>query len=145
MRKVTILLCLVSVFLVECRDTGNVITIKNMAEASMIFSFRGEVHDVASGADVSLTHVPNGTYNYMTITTVPAGMDKWTPDKNLSGTLSLYNNMTTVSVIYTSIVQIDSSAAGADTSSIQKTITKTYSAYATVTSSHSALSNSTVQ
>jgi hypothetical protein len=141
MKKVLVFLVVLTLFNAGCRDAGNIIEIKNMANGVMILNFRGEVLDIASGASKQLSAVPNGTYDYATIVELPPGISKWEPHDGLSGTISLFNKQTTVSIVYTSVTQVDSITPAGDSTGTKKTYTKTYHAYAAVSSSHSALSN----
>ena len=71
MKKVLVL-ALLTLVVLGC--SNNEIEIKNSAAASITFHFRGETFDVPSGGSTTIEKIPDGTFSYSTVYSVPAGL-----------------------------------------------------------------------
>jgi len=144
-----ILISAAAIFLLAACD-GNQISLRNDSDARITFSFRGTAADIDAGSTSTIAGVPNGTYAYTTITTLPQGITRWRPDQGMNGTLKFFNTNTTVSIIFAGSIESDFKAAAADSTRYRldpgartrdSLDALTYIVGAAVTSSHSALSN----
>ncbi|MBD3320458.1 MAG: hypothetical protein GF350_05105 [Chitinivibrionales bacterium] len=111
----------------------NEIQIHNNADAKITFHFRGERHEVAAGGFLPLDDVPNGSFEYGTVVSVPPGPEKVDMKDGLSGMMTFYNQNTVYTVEYVSIYNLDIEL---DTVLAEYDTTATYEIGAAVTSSH---------
>jgi hypothetical protein len=119
---------LISLLFISCVN-NNKITIINNAQEQITFNFRASQTPVASGSNVTIKDIPNGTYLYSTIFTLPAGATSWTTSGNAgSGSLTFLRNQTTYMIIYSStlidgVYTLYSSVSSTDTVSSGHSIT----------------------
>lgn len=104
MKKIFFIFLLLLIGLVGC--SGNKINVKNLADEKVIFHFRGTENLVSPGEQITITDIPNSGYQYGTLYYVPATATKHDADESLGGTISFFNQSTTISVIYASSTEI---------------------------------------
>jgi hypothetical protein len=101
--KNTIIIAVVALFLSNCSKT-NEVRIVNSASESIYFNFRAEVYPLASGQQILLEDIPNGTYDYNTTFGLPAGITKMEAQGDASGgTLSFSYGQTAFYLLYSSV------------------------------------------
>ncbi|HUX60454.1 MAG TPA: hypothetical protein VMV32_04010 [Ignavibacteriaceae bacterium] len=85
-------------------NINNSITFKNLASGDVYINFRGGLITVPAGQTSSITEIPNGTYDYSTTYTVPAGASSSSTVGNTSGTLVIKAG-TKILFVYSSTLQ----------------------------------------
>jgi outer membrane receptor for ferric coprogen and ferric-rhodotorulic acid len=109
------------VSLVGCSN-DNQISIVNNAQGDIMFNFRAQETNVASGHSATIKDIPNGTYDYATTYGVPAGATSWSVSGDAgAGSLTFNKKETRQLLIFSSTL-----SGGA------------YTLYANITSSESS-------
>ncbi len=99
------LLLFIPVFLSGCSSTiNNSITFKNLASGDVYVNFRGSLITIPAGQTSSINQIPNGTYNYSTTYSIPAGATSSSSVGNLSGSLVIKAG-TKILFVYSSTLQ----------------------------------------
>ena len=99
-----IYLIIIAVFSIigGCKNTvDNSVTIKNLAAGDIIVNFRGQAVSVASGTTGEVQEIPEGTYDYSTTYTIPAGATSAAEGSGINGQVKIKAG-TKVLLIYSS-------------------------------------------
>ncbi|MHB8578327.1 MAG: hypothetical protein ACYDA4_00490 [Ignavibacteriaceae bacterium] len=103
--RIFLLLLFVSVFLSGCSNTiNNSITFQNLASGDVYVNFRGSLITIPAGQTSSVNQIPNGTYNFSTTYSIPAGALSSSSVGNLSGSLVIKAG-TKILFVYSSTLQ----------------------------------------
>jgi hypothetical protein len=94
---------LTALFCIGC-STNNEITINNKAQSSIEFHFRADKYTVAAGDSETVSDIPNGSFTYGTIFSVPFGVKSYEAAEELSGTMSFTTSNTKTRIAYSSAV-----------------------------------------
>ncbi len=136
--KRTMLLVFVACMLPGC--TGeNTLSIINSAEFPVTFYFRSKGYKVPGGSTTRLgDEVPDGSYDYNSIYTVPRNADAVKEGDGLGGTLTFYNRNTDITVEYVSALDYDTTVEESSTEGGKPdtSVSATYEIGAVVSSSH---------
>jgi hypothetical protein len=92
MKKTLLLATLIisSMFFYSCSTSYNdQITLDNQSSSDISFNFRGEVVSAAAGSTVYIKEVPQGTYDYSTSYSLPAGATSSTTEGNFQGNVTM--------------------------------------------------------
>ena len=106
MKKTIILLVIISlsgITLVSCSNTvGNKLTLRNLASNAIYVNFRAELITVASGEEVNVVDVDQGSYAYETTFEIPAGVESVEAEGDVAGEIVLKAG-TKVLIVYDSV------------------------------------------
>lgn len=106
MRAMVFFGCIAAMLCVGCSE--NSIEIINLADGAVILNFRGEGYRVEPEATMTVSDVPNGTYEYGTTYYIPyATITTWQEGPGLSGTMSFRLNRTKMNIQYASVITTD--------------------------------------
>lgn len=99
------LILLVTLLLSGCSSSiNNSITFKNLASGDVYINFRGGLITVPAGETSSITDIPNGTYDYSTTYSAPAGVLSSSTVGNTMGNLVIKAG-TKILFVYSSTLQ----------------------------------------
>jgi hypothetical protein len=102
--KNALVIAVVALFLSNCSKTNSVKIVNNAAEP-IHFNFRAEVYSLTSGQQVVIEDIPNGTYDYNTTFTLPAGITKMDVQGDAgAGTLSFSYGQTEYYLLYSYVL-----------------------------------------
>lgn len=82
MKKMVTVLAL-AIFFCGCSN-NNKLTIQNKSQGTIYLNFRATVYTIGSNP-VTLTDIPNGTYNYNTTFELPSGVTSWSASGTAAG------------------------------------------------------------
>ena len=89
-------------FLIGCSN-NNKITINNLAADNIYINFMAKKYTIASEATVTVTDVPNGSYEYATTYQIPSGAKSWSIDGSAAGgNLTFEKKDTQILMLYAS-------------------------------------------
>jgi hypothetical protein len=80
---------------------NNSVTFNNLALGTVYVNFRGEAINVTSGNSVVVQEIPNGTYNYATTFSLPAGAIGGSLQGDYKGTMTIAAG-TKITILYSS-------------------------------------------
>jgi hypothetical protein len=112
MGKMAMVFLVGTLMLAGCTTT-NTVTIENDAQTTVTFVFRAEAYPIAPGKTLSVeseTHIPNGTYDYSTMVTLPAAATTLEDGGGLSGSLSFAGDRTEYYILYGSVLDAEGSS-----------------------------------
>jgi hypothetical protein len=92
---------LLAFFFAGC-SSNNEITIQNIAGGSVLVNFRAESHVIVPNNSITISDIPNGTYDYSTTFSIPAGYSGEVSGEASAGTLIFEDRNTKVNLIYSS-------------------------------------------
>jgi len=94
-----------ALLLIGCASK-NEVKIENLAGGSIYINFRAETHFIPPSGSTTITDIPNGTYDYSTTFTIPAGYKGSVDGDAAAGTFIFEEKNTKVNMIYSSTVNI---------------------------------------
>lgn len=113
----TILFAAIVIFSGCESSVDNSITLKNMSQGKIVFTFRAQEIEVQSGQTVTIKDIPRGTFAYSTVYEIPANTTSFAEEGDLASDLTIKAG-TDILIVYTSTF-----------------IENTYTIYATMSSS----------
>ena len=97
-----VVLFLIAINFVSCSSSlSNSITFNNSTQGDIYINFRGQVITIPSGQNSVVNKIPQGTYNYATTFSVPAGATASSSQGNLAGSFTISAD-TKIMLLYTS-------------------------------------------
>lgn len=119
----------------------NTLTIINSADLPVTFYFRSKGYKVSGRTATSVgDEVPDGSFDYNSIITIPRNADAVKHGDGLGGTLTFYNRNTDITIEYVSVLDYDTTIEESDdTTGREKpdtSVSATYEIEAVVSSSH---------
>lgn len=97
-----LIIALLTLLITSCTN-DNQVTIKNIAQGSVLVNFRAKTHLIVPGESTTITEIPNGTFDYSTTFEVPAGLKGQVDGEAASGTLIFEDKSTKINFIYSSM------------------------------------------
>jgi len=92
-----------ALLLIGCASK-NEVKITNVAGGSILINFRAETHVIPAAGAKTITDIPNGTYDYSTTYSIPAGYQGAVDGDAASGTFIFEEKDTQINLIYSSSV-----------------------------------------
>lgn len=125
MKKALILISLFLIFANGCSERNkNQFYIKNSSLGSVTLNFKGQLFTVTNGSDLLIDDISNGTYEYKTVYSVPAGVDSTAEEGSLAENI-YFSGETRWSIQYVGNLKVDD--AGKVTYTIGATLTSSNS------------------